>query len=250
MTNQDPQKSGQNLQLGSDIFCQALSEEGVELMFGIPGGVVLPLYDKINKYGHKVRHILPRHEQGGGFAADGYARATGRVGVALGTSGPGATNLMTAIANSMMDSIPVIYITGQVVEDFIGTDAFQETDVIGMTMPIVKHSYLVNKASDISRVVKEAFYIASTGRPGPVHIDLVKDVWFEEVPYIKAGEPHLPGYNPLPQRASDSDIKKLDKILERNDTRPIIIAGHGVGIFQPQKKLTEFFQKKKNPLVK
>lgn len=249
MTHQHPQKSSQDLRLGSDIFCHALHEEGVDLMFGIPGGVVLPLYDKINKYGDKIRHILPRHEQGGGFAADGYARATGKVGVALGTSGPGATNLMTAIANSMMDSIPVIYITGQVVEDFIGTDAFQETDVIGMTMPIVKHSYLVNKAADITRVVKEAFYIARTGRPGPVHIDLVKDVWFEEIPYVKAGEPHLPGYNPLPQRASDSDIRKLDEILERKDTRPIIIAGHGVEISHAQKELTEFSEKHNIPVV-
>src|SRR3989338_3726487 len=115
---------------GSDIFCKSLADQGVDLMFGIPGGVVLPLYDKINKYGHHIKHILPRQEQGGGFAADGYARATGRTGVALGTSGPGATNLMTSIANSMMDSVPVVYVTGQVVEDFIGTDAFQETDVI------------------------------------------------------------------------------------------------------------------------
>lgn len=235
--------------LGSDIFCKALADQGVDLMFGIPGGVVLPLYDKINKYGHHIKHILPRQEQGGGFAADGYARATGRVGVALGTSGPGATNLMTSIANSMMDSVPVVYVTGQVVENFIGTDAFQETDVIGMTMPIVKHSYLVNHAKDISRVVKEAFYIANTGRMGPVHIDLVKDLWFEEVPYEKDPEMDLPGYNPISEKCSESDIKKLDKLLEKPGIRPIIIAGHGIELARAQKELVEFAEKHNIPVT-
>lgn len=234
---------------GADIFCQALADEGVDLMFGIPGGVVLPLYDKINKYGSTIRHILPRNEQGGGFAADGYARATGRVGVALGTSGPGATNLMTSIANSMMDSIPTIYITGQVVEDYIGTDAFQETDVIGMSMPIVKHSYMITRAGDITRVVKEAFYIAGTGRPGPVHVDLVKDLWFENVPYNPAGRVELPGYNPVPEQCSDSDIKKLDKILERDGIKPIIIAGHGVEIARAQEELVAFAEKHNIPVA-
>lgn len=235
--------------LGSDIFCQALCDQKVDLMFGIPGGVVLPLYDKINKYGHKIRHILPRQEQGGGFAADGYARVTGKVGVALGTSGPGATNLMTSIANSMMDSVATVYITGQVVADFIGTDAFQETDVIGMSMPIVKHSYLISRAKDITRMVKEAFYIASTGRPGPVHIDLVKDVWFEEAIYDPNPKMDLPGYKPILVKASDSDIKKLDKLLAQNNLRPIIIAGHGVEIAHAQKELTEFAEKQNIPVA-
>lgn len=235
--------------LGSDIFCQALCNQGVDLMFGIPGGVVLPLYDKINKYGHKIRHILPRQEQGGGFAADGYARVTGKVGVALGTSGPGATNLMTSIANSMMDSVATVYITGQVVSDFIGTDAFQETDVIGMSMPIVKHSYLVSRAKDITRMVKEAFYIASTGRPGPVHIDLVKDVWFEEAQYDRNPKMDLPGYKAVPKQCSDSDIKKLDKLLDQNNLRPIIIAGHGVEIAHAQKELVEFAEKQNIPVA-
>ena len=235
--------------LGSDIFCQSLADSGVELMFGIPGGVVLPLYDKLNKYGHHIKHILPRHEQGGGFAADGYARVTGKVGVALGTSGPGATNLMTSIANSMMDSIPVVYITGQVVEDFIGTDAFQETDVLGMTMPIVKHSYLLNKAKNITRKVKEAFYLAGTGRPGPVHLDIVKDVWFEEVPYEKDPEMILPGYNPLPQRCKDSDIAGLDKLLAENNLKPVILAGHGIEQSHAQKELVEFAEHHNIPVV-
>lgn len=234
---------------GADLFCEALADAGVDLMFGIPGGVVLPLYDKINKYGHKIRHILPRHEQGGGFAADGYARATGRTGVALGTSGPGATNLMTSIVNSMMDSVPTIYITGQVVEEFIGSDAFQETDVIGMTLPIVKHSYFVNRAEDIPRVVKEAFYIANTGRPGPVHIDLVKDVWFHEVENAPANEMDLPGYNPIPETASDTQIKKLDSILDRDNLKPIILAGHGVEISRAQQQLVEFAEKHNIPVI-
>jgi len=221
-------------QLGSDIFCQALADQGVEVMFGIPGGVVLPLYDKINKYGHHIKHILPRHEQGGGFAAEGYARVTGKVGVCLGTSGPGATNLLTALANSMMDSIPVVYITGQVGDEFIGSDAFQETDVIGMTMPVVKHSYLLTEAADIHRVVKEAFYIAQTGRPGPVHIDIVKDVWFQEAMPEKDPEMDLPGYHPYPTACADDEIKKISEILERPGVKPLIHAGHGVEISRAQ----------------
>lgn len=234
---------------GADIFCEALAAAGAEVMFGIPGGVVLPLYDKINKYGHRIQHILPRHEQGGGFAADGYARATGKVGVALGTSGPGATNLLTAITNSMMDSVPVVYITGQVVEEFIGTDAFQETDVIGMTMPIVKHSYLVSKASEIPRVIKEAFHIAKTGRPGPVHIDLVKDVWFQILEEEPVQKMYLPGYNPSPEPPTDEQIKKLDEILSRPDTKPLIIAGHGVEISHSQFDLINFAEKHNIPVV-
>lgn len=238
-----------NKKLGSELFCDALADLGVELMFGIPGGVVLPLYDKLNKYGHQIRHILPRHEQGGGFAADGYARATGKVGVALGTSGPGATNLITAITNSMMDSIPVIYITGQVGHEFIGTDAFQETDVLGMTMPIVKHSYLVSEAKDIPRVLKEAFYIAQTGRPGPVHIDLVKDVWFQEGPTNSDPEMDLPGYNPEPEYCTDEQIKKLDELLGEPNLKPLIFAGHGVEISGAQKELLEFAEKHNIPVA-
>jgi len=235
--------------LGSDIFCQALADQGVEVMFGIPGGVVLPLYDKINKYGHHIKHILPRHEQGGGFAAEGYARVTGNVGVCLGTSGPGATNLLTALANSMMDSIPIIYITGQVGDEFIGSDAFQETDVIGMTMPVVKHSYLLTKAEDIHRVIKEAFHIAQTGRPGPVHIDIVKGVWFEEIEPNADAEMDLPGYKPYPENCSDDAIKKIDEILSRPGVKPLILAGHGVEISGAQKELLEFSEKHNIPVL-
>lgn len=235
--------------LGSEIFCESIAAEGVEVMFGIPGGVVLPLYDKINKYGHKIKHILPRHEQGGAFAAEGYARVTGVTGVCLGTSGPGATNLITAMANSMMDSIPVIYITGQVVEDLIGTDAFQETDLIGMTMPIVKHSYFVKDAKDISRVMKEAFYVANTGRPGPVHVDITKDAWLSEAIYEAKPEMDLPGYQPYPDPCPDVDIKKLDSLLDNPDLKPVIIAGHGVEQAIGQKELLEFSEKHGIPVV-
>ncbi|MBT4917090.1 biosynthetic-type acetolactate synthase large subunit [Candidatus Peregrinibacteria bacterium] len=243
--------SDKDLKLGSEIFCDALLEEGVDLMFGIPGGVILPLYDKLNKFGHHVRHILPRHEQGGGFAADGYARVTGRTGVAIGTSGPGATNLLTAIANSMLDSVPVVYITGQVTADMMGTDAFQETDIIGMTMPIVKHSELVTDAKDVARAVKEAFHIANSGRPGPVHIDFTKDAWVtkaEQTPYEEI-KLDLPGYSPLPDpQATDEEIKKLEELLDDPNTKPMIIAGHGVEIAKAQKELLEFAEKHNIPV--
>lgn len=156
---------------------------------------------------------------------------------------------MTSIANSMMDSVPTVYITGQVVEEFIGTDAFQETDVIGMTMPIVKHSYLVNKAKEIPRIVKEAFYLASSGRPGPVHIDLVKDVWFQQEPYDENPKMDIPGYNPVPETCTDSEIKKLDKIFERDGIAPVIIAGHGVEISRAQKELLAFAEKHNIPVA-
>lgn len=235
--------------LGSEIFCEALVGTGTDVMFGIPGGVVLPLYDKINKYGGRFRHILPRMEQGGGFAADGYARATGKVGVALGTSGPGATNLMTCIANSMMDSVPTVYITGQVVEDLVGTDAFQETDVIGMSMPVVKHSYFVTHASDVRRVMKEAFYIASTGRPGPVHIDFAKDTWLSKSDGSRDPEMNLPGYNPVPRRCTDGDIARLDALLEKKGCRPLILAGHGVELARAQAELLAFAEKHNIPVA-
>ncbi len=234
--------------LGSELFCEALAEQGVDVMFGIPGGVVLALYDKINKYGHKINHILPRHEQGGGFAADGYARATGKTGVSLGTSGPGATNLLTSITNSMMDSVPTVYITGQVSEDLLGSDAFQETDVIGMTMPVVKHSYFVSHASEIQKVVREAFYIANSGRPGPVHIDFAKDAWFTKAKPQKFTEVSLPGYTPVPERCSDDQIKKLEELLSAEDCKPMVIAGHGIEISGAQKELVEFAEKHNIPV--
>ena len=158
---------------GAEIVCESLLKEGVEVVFGLPGGAVLPLYGALAGY-PDLRHILVRHEQGAAMAADGYARATGKVGVCVATSGPGATNLVTGIAGAMMDSIPLVVITGQVPRAAIGRDAFQETDVTGITLPITKHNYLVMNASDIAQAIKEAFHIARTGRPGPVLVDLPK----------------------------------------------------------------------------
>src|SRR5213592_4306282 len=159
---------------GRDILVEALEREGVEVMFAYPGGASMEIHQSLTK--SKIRTILPRHEQGGSFAAEGYARATGRAGVCMGTSGPGATNLVTAIADAFMDSCPLVAITGQVNQSMIGRGAFQETDIIGVTLPAVKHSYLVTDVNDIPRVVKEAFYIAQSGRPGPVVIDIPKNV--------------------------------------------------------------------------
>ena len=168
----------ENLYKGSEIVCQALINEGVEVAFGIPGGAILPLYGTLNKY-PELKHILTRHEQGASHAADGYARTTGKVGVAFATSGPGSTNLITGLATAMMDSVPIVAITGQVGRAAIGTDAFQETDITGATLPVTKHNYLVMSAKDIGKTIHEAFYIARTGRPGPVLIDIPKDVFDE-----------------------------------------------------------------------
>src|SRR3990170_764239 len=166
---------------GAEILWECLVREGVEVVFGYPGGANMPIYDAMLSY--PVHHVLVRHEQGAAHMADGYARATGKVGVAMATSGPGATNLVTGIACAQMDSSPIVCITGQVSRAFIGKDAFQETDVTGITLPITKHNYLVMKASDLARTIKEAFHIASTGRPGPVLIDIPKDVFTEEAEF-------------------------------------------------------------------
>ncbi len=204
---------------------KSLEIEGVDVIFGIPGGVLLPLYDALYSQ-NKIKHILMRHEQSCAHAADGYARATGKVGVCLATSGPGATNLVTGIANAYMDSIPIVAITGQVTTGVLGTDAFQEADITGITLPIVKHSYLVKDANDIATTVKEAFYLASTGRPGPVLIDIPKDVTLAQINYNYPKEVHLPGYKPT-IKANNKQIKQAAKaILEAK--RPVIYAGGGI----------------------
>ena len=194
---------------GATILLEALEKEGVDLIFGYPGGVLLPLYDAL--IDSPIRHILPRHEQGGVHAADGYARVTGKVGVCLATSGPGATNLVTGIANAYMDSIPLVVLTGQVVTSLLGTDSFQEADITGITTPITKHSYLVKDAREIPRIVKEAFYLAGTGRPGPVLIDLPKDILAMEVEPFPA-EMKLKGYQ-VPSRGDSAKIAEVAKAL-------------------------------------
>lgn len=242
-----------NQKTGAELLCQAFVREGVKVIFGVPGGVVLSLYDQLNKpeFEKSFVHILPGQEQGGGFAADGYARATGEVGVAIGTSGPGATNLITAMENAMMDSVPVVFITGQVMDGLVGTDAFQEADVIGMTLPAVKHSFYVSRAADIPRVMQEAFYIARSGRPGPVHVDFAKDVWLTptEAPILPT-ELVLPGYTGrTSHKAKDSDIQKLDALLAQGGVRPIIIAGHGVELAKATPELIQFAENHNIPVV-
>jgi acetolactate synthase-1/2/3 large subunit len=210
---------------GAQALLKSLEQEGVEIIFGIPGGVLLPIYEHLYDF-KPIKHILMRHEQCAAHAADGYARATGKVGVCMATSGPGATNLVTGIANAYMDSIPIVAITGQVPTAVIGTDAFQEADITGITMPIVKHSYLVKDANELPRIVKEAFYIAATGRPGPVLIDIPKDVSLALINYKYPDSVNLPGYKPT-YKGNPKQIKTAAKaILEAK--KPIIYAGGGV----------------------
>ncbi|MDO8885795.1 biosynthetic-type acetolactate synthase large subunit [Candidatus Oleimmundimicrobium sp.] len=209
---------------GAEIVIKSLEEEGVEVIFGYPGGVLLPIYDAL--YDSKIRHILVRHEQCAAHAADGYARATGRVGVCLATSGPGATNLVTGIANAYLDSIPMVALTGQVATNMIGTDAFQEADITGITLPIVKHSYLVKDVKDLSLVIKEAFYIASTGRPGPVLIDIPVDVSNARCAYKKLTQFDLAGYKPTIKGHTRQIMQAAKEICHAE--RPLIIAGGGI----------------------
>src|SRR5665647_386992 len=211
---------------GAEILLKSLEAEGVDTIFGYPGGMALPIYDAL--YDSNIRHILGRHEQGVAHAADGYARATGRPGVCLATSGPGATNLVTGIANAFMDSVPMIAITGQVTRSSLGRDSFQEADITGITMPIVKHSYLVKNPDELAQIVKEAFHIATTGRPGPVLIDVPSDISLSRIEYRTPGEISLPGYKPVP----DVDPKQIEEAAGAIacSKRPLIYAGGGVVI--------------------
>ena len=209
---------------GADILLKSLINEGVDTIFGYPGGQALPIYDAL--YDSEIRHILTRHEQGAAHAADGYARATGRPGVCLATSGPGATNLVTGIANAYMDSIPLVAITGQVSRASLGRDSFQEADITGITMPITKHSYQVEDPADLSRIVKEAFYIATTGRPGPVLIDMPSDVSKAVTAYELPGEMQLPGYRPVLE-GDPVRVQEAAKAIAQAE-RPVIYAGGGV----------------------
>ena len=193
---------------GSQIVCESLIQEGVDTIFGYPGGRVITLYDALIDY--PLRHVLVRHEQAAAHAADGYARASGKVGVCVATSGPGATNLVTGIATAYMDSSPIVAITGQVSTDLLGRDAFQEVDITGITMPITKHSYLVTAVEDLPQVMKNAFYIARTGRPGPVLIDIASDVMSKETEFTYPDEPDLPGYRP----SIEADLSGIERTAE------------------------------------
>ena len=211
---------------GAQIMCEALVREGVRVMFGIPGGAIMPFYHALWEYRDQLRHVLCRHEQGAGHAAEGYARASGDVGVCVGTSGPGATNLVTPIADAWMDGIPLVAITGQVSSALLGTDAFQEVDITGITIPITKHNYLVTRAEDLPRVFAEAFHIARTGRPGPVHIDVTKDAQIAAIDPDWDAPMDLPGYAPRYDLPVD-DLQRAAELLLRS-SRPLVLAGHGV----------------------
>jgi acetolactate synthase I/II/III large subunit len=221
----------------SEVILEALKREGVDTIFGFPGGSVIPLYDAL--YDSDINHILVRHEQGAGHMADGYARASGKVGVCLATSGPGATNLVTPIANAYMDSVPMVAITGQVSRHLIGLDSFQEADITGITLPIVKHSYLVKDANNLPRIIREAFYIAGTGRPGPVLIDVPVDVTKEEMEYDPEAVPamKLPGYKPN-VKGHPKQIREAATVIAGAE-RPVIYAGGGVIAANASEELRE-----------
>ena len=221
----------------ADALCEALKAEGVEHVFGIPGGANLPTYDAL--YDADLVHIQARHEQGAGHAAEGYAKASGRVGVAFATSGPGATNLVTAIADAMMDSVPTVFITGQVRTELIGTDGFQEADVTGITLPVVKHSFLVQDPRQIPEYIHKAFHIASTGRPGPVLVDVPQDLSRVDIDYEPAsGSPDLPGYKP-PTEGNIKQIRVAARALA-NSRRPVIYGGGGIVNANASEQFREF----------
>ncbi|MBW3112872.1 acetolactate synthase large subunit [Bacillus sp. MCCB 382] len=230
---------------GADMLMKALKEEKVEILFGYPGGAVLPIYDAL--YKAPIKHVLARHEQGAIHAAEGYARVSGKPGVVIATSGPGATNLVTGIADAMMDSLPLVVFTGQVASGVIGTDAFQEADVVGITMPITKHNYQVRDIKDLPRIVKEAFHIASTGRPGPVLVDIPKDLTLQQAFAVHEVEMDLPGYQPN-FHPNPLQIKKLVDAIKVSK-QPVILAGAGVLHGKATEELKAFAEQYDIPVI-
>src|SRR5690606_29120175 len=232
---------------GADLLIDLLVDQNVDTVFGYPGGAVLPIYDAMYRKKGAFRHVLTRHEQGAIFAAEGYARVTGKTGVVIATSGPGATNLITGITDAMMDSIPLVIFTGQVANTVIGTDAFQESDVLGITTPITKYNYQVDDVRDLPRIVKEAFHIASTGRPGPVVIDIPKNISeaLPEGPFNS--EFDLPGYQPT-TKPNPMQIRKLIDALEKAK-KPLVIVGAGVLFADATDELRQFIERAELPVV-
>ena len=228
-----------------DAVMECLKAEGVDVVFGLPGGANLPTYDAFVDGG--IRHILVRHEAGGGHAAEGYAKATGKVGVAFATSGPGATNLITPICDAMMDSVPVVFITGQVRTELLGTDGFQEADTIGITMPVVKHSFMIGDPLEIPRAIHEAFHIASTGRPGPVLVDIPQDLSRADIPYEPVADVRLPGYQPTLE-GNQKQIRQAAKAFAAA-RRPVIYAGGGVVNANASDELVEFATSDRFPVT-
>ncbi len=230
---------------GAQSLVNALEAAGVEVMFGIPGGAILPAYDPI--FDSKIRHILVRHEQGAGHAATGYAQATGRVGVCIATSGPGATNLVTPLADAQMDSVPIVAITGQVPSAAIGTDAFQEADIRGVTMPVTKHNYLITDPADIPRAIAEAFHIASTGRPGAVLVDIAKDALQKETTFNYPKSVSLAGYNPVMEPKSEA-ISDAAALISQSK-KPVLYVGGGVIKADAAKELMQLAEITGAPVV-
>src|ERR1700749_1882002 len=228
-----------------DALMECLKAEGVDVVFGLPGGANLPTYDAF--YDAGIRHILVRHEAGGGHAAEGYAKATGKVGVSLATSGPGATNLVTPICDAMMDSVPVVFLTGQVRTELLGTDGFQEADTIGITMPIVHPSFMTQHPLELPRSIHEAFHIARTGRPGPVVVDIPQDLSRADIPYEPVSDVRLPGYQPTTE-GNQKQIRIAAKALA-NSRRPIIYAGGGVTSADAGAELTELATSDRFPVT-
>ncbi len=231
---------------GAELVIKTLEDLGVEVIFGFPGGAVLPLYDALY-HSKKIRHILTRHEQGAAHAADGYSRSSGKVGVCIATSGPGATNLVTGIANAYMDSVPMVAITGQVAVNAIGRDSFQEADITGITMPITKHNFLIKDVKEIVPTLKKAFYIASTGRPGPVLIDLPKDITVKEAEYNPWVDVEIPGYR-LPVMSGNGTISSVAEAVMQSE-KPVIYAGGGVLKSKAEKELLAFAEKLNIPVT-
>lgn len=233
---------------GAQIIIECLIREGVDVMFGYPGGAILPTYDAMTEYRDQIHHVLVRHEQGASHMADGYARASGKVGVCIATSGPGATNLITGLATAMMDSSPVVAITGQVAVSAIGSDAFQETDVTGATLPVTKHNYLVTDVDDLAHTIKEAFYIARSGRPGPVLIDVPKDIQNHVTEnHYPEYDIFTPGYRP-PAQATDEEVAAALELIH-NAERPVILAGHGITMSGANAEVRELAERAQIPIA-
>ncbi len=248
MATTSARRAGTQLQCGADILVQSLINHGVEVVFAYPGGASMPLHQSLTKFKDRIRTVLPRHEQGGGFAAQGYARSTGRPGVCMATSGPGATNLVTVLADAKLDSIPLIAITGQVGTKVIGTDAFQETPIVEVCRGITKHHYLVTDVKDLARVMREAFHIATSGRPGPVLVDLPKDVQQAQFAADYDAPMQLPGYHVDDRRARPEQIAQVAAAIKRAK-RPVIYSGGGIILSGASPELRELVRKTKIPVA-
>ncbi|HEY3343237.1 MAG TPA: thiamine pyrophosphate-binding protein, partial [Anaerolineae bacterium] len=230
---------------GAQIIWESLIQQDARLVFGYPGGQILPTYDALVDYQDRVRHVLVRHEENAALAADGYARATGKVGVCMATSGPGATNLVTGLANAMMDSSPVVAITGQVASHLVGTDAFQETDVTGVTVPVTKHNYLVMDIQELPEVLAEAFYVARTGRPGPVLVDICRDVQLNSMEYTPVKSIKMRGYRavkPMHRQDVPSLLHEAAELID-HARRPVILAGQGIKLAGAHDELCDLISK-------